>query len=500
MHLGDAHAGTGLVMTMQPVISYALNESRVKYPDLFRNYTYFTADDDNSAHCGPDAVQSSVGHMASFVGKGHIRSDSLTVFIAPLCGDAFNVVGDFARELDFFVAPCMTMADIKKPGERFPTMVSFASADIRPFGYAVLALLEHYAWLSAAIITDQPPGTRSTAQRLCGIPLEVLPAVRAQLNLLQIETDSRVENFTRALTEASNFTRIIMSCDGVASQRKLLADAAKLEMTRGNFVFIYVYSFWSPLVWSLGDAIDESVQDALNSQIIVSPPPADPDVFQNLYTGVRERRRAMYNVDPPNTTTGFDVPCYEAVSTVALVLNESCSTNGVDCQGGRSVVRKMLDKTFRLPLRPVTIDAEGQPITVIYIQKRNELSNQGVFKTIFYYNSFTKVFRKSNDTVVYWIGGLVPYHRPPCGLKNELCLSATPSHSGETLTITLCVLSVSTVLLIVVSRLLLIRERRKNLSFWCQLCEGDLDLGRRITRQSFRAKILRTSFAGNYLL
>ncbi|OQV17599.1 hypothetical protein BV898_08368 [Hypsibius exemplaris] len=86
MHLGDSHASTGLVMTMQPVISYALNEFSAKYRDLFRNYTYFTADDDSSGHCGPDAVQNSIGHMASFVSKSRIRSDALTIFIAPCKG------------------------------------------------------------------------------------------------------------------------------------------------------------------------------------------------------------------------------------------------------------------------------------------------------------------------------------------------------------------------------------------------------------------------------
>ncbi|OQV17600.1 hypothetical protein BV898_08369 [Hypsibius exemplaris] len=238
-------------------------------------------------------------------------------------------------------------------------MVSFASANMRPYSrYAALALLEQYSRQSVAIISDQPSGAGSADYLLCGIPLKVLSAVRAQVNILQIATGAK--------------------------------------------------------------------------------------------------------------TTGYDVPFYEAVSTVALVLNESCRYNNVECQ---SVVRLMLDRTFQLPLRPVTIDAEGRPVTVVYIQKRNGPSQSDVFE--------------ANKTIVHWIGSLVPYHRPLCGLRNEICRIVSSLQLGQTLTISLSVISVSAVLCITIGCILLIRARKAKLRFWCRLSEGDLDLDKGFQENHF---------------
>ncbi|OWA51337.1 hypothetical protein BV898_20322, partial [Hypsibius exemplaris] len=267
--------------------------------------------------------------------------------------------------MDMLAVSCTNIDGSLRNTDRFPSTLSFAMADTELYGATVLAVMKHYLWNSIAIISDQLSGSARANRNVeqCRAPLEQLYERRSEFEFLNIITDSSKENFTRALVTARKFSR------GESSS----AEAYDLEMMKGDYIFLHLYGNEvpgdHPLSWFRNDSLDVKVRAAFQHLLVVGSPPIDWKEFEEPSRLMHQRREIMFG-DPitPYERNEFEVTCYEAVVTVAKVLNESYDPRDARSFSGRYMAQKMTNRTYEFPLRPITFTAGGRRSTLATVQ------------------------------------------------------------------------------------------------------------------------------------
>ncbi|OQV19508.1 hypothetical protein BV898_06496 [Hypsibius exemplaris] len=252
-HLGDTPSTTYKVM--QPLFNSSLERHASRWPQVFANYSYAAWVNPRSILSAGLGIEASIGLMRDiFAAESASLADpqSLAVFFAPGNDDDkrngyYGDGGGGGSQSTVFrrpwgLRPSSSSDDSVTNRNRFPSTVSLATADIQAYGSAVLALMQYYGWKSIAIIRDELNGNPMFSRNYeqCRGPLDQLNLRRAEFESLLIVTDFNKENFTRALTAAGKFSRIILSCTFGEQQRRVMGEAFDLNMTTGDFVsFIY---------------------------------------------------------------------------------------------------------------------------------------------------------------------------------------------------------------------------------------------------------------------
>ncbi|OWA51347.1 hypothetical protein BV898_15833 [Hypsibius exemplaris] len=422
VHLGNAQSAGYNNMAMQPVFNYSLKAEAKRYPKVFENYTYEAKVNNNTLHCGPPGVEASIGLMTQVLKEKNSfpDADALTIFLVPLCGPSFAVFGDFARGKG--KKTCTNIDATIRNKNRFPSTISLATADTGPYGAAVLAVMRYYGWRSIAIISDQLSGSTRAARNVeqCKAPLEQLYERRSEFEFLNIVTDSFKESFTRALIAATAFSHIILSCTLGEQQRRVMADAFDKKMMEGDYVFLHLYEMETPgeppLSWFQNDTLDLPFNICWWS--LVGSPAIDWTEFEQLKSDIMVGTTA--NTSERNE---FEVSCYEAVSIVAKVLNESYDPH--EARSSRFLAGKMVNRTYNLPLRPITLTPDGLRSIVAVVQYYD--ADADAFKTLLTYNSDDRVLRNSTvgPAIGSWAQGVVIQDRPLCGMRDQYCSRST---------------------------------------------------------------------------
>ncbi|OWA51342.1 hypothetical protein BV898_15828 [Hypsibius exemplaris] len=457
IHLGNVQSSGYVVM--QPLFNYSLEAQARQYPRLFQNYTYEAKVRRESPHCGPPGVEASLGLMADIIGekKSFPEAAALTVLFVP--------------QLDMLAVSCTAVDGSVRKKDRFPSSISLATADSEPYGAALLALMRYYGWRSIAIISDQLGGSTRANRNVeqCRAPLEQLYERRSEFEFHNIITDSYKESFTRALIEATNFSRIILSCTLGEAQRRAMADAFDLKMMTGDYIIIHLFENETPgeppLSWQRNDDLDVKVRSAFQHLLVLGSPPINWDEFEETSRLMHQRRDSMFGpTTTPDERNEFEVTCYEAVVTVLKVLNESYDPNDARSFSGRFMARKMANRTYDFPLRSITLTDAGTRTIVAVVQHYNVTSD--TFQVLFTYNTDDPVLRNSSTSQGRWAQAAIIPDRPRCGLSNQYC-----TQSATWLTILIAVLAVLVCLLLAgVAGTLwwyLRMQRRSSLRWWC---------------------------------
>ncbi|OWA51335.1 hypothetical protein BV898_15822 [Hypsibius exemplaris] len=340
--------------------------------------------------------------------------------------------------MDMLAVSCTNIDGSLRNTDRFPSTVTFAMADTGPYGATVLAVMRYYLWKSIAIISDQLSGSSRANRNVeqCRAPLEQLYERRSEFEFHNFITDSSKESFTRALITATKFSRVILSCTLGEPQRRAMADAYDLEMMKGDYIFLHLYEMEvpgePPLSWFRNDSLDVKVRAAFQHVLVVRSPPIDWKKFEEPSRLMHQRREIMFG-DPitPYERNEFEVTCYEAVVTVAKVLNESYDSRDARSFSGRYMTQKMTNRTYEFPLRPITLAAGGIRSILATVQYYDAYSD--TFKILLTYNSDDKVLQNISTIPDRWAQGAVIRDRPRCGMRNQYC---PPSATWLTILIT----------------------------------------------------------------
>ncbi|OWA53695.1 hypothetical protein BV898_18117 [Hypsibius exemplaris] len=396
IHLSD-NPSSGYT-AVQSAINYTLTESSLLYPEAFANYSYYSERTYEAFDsCGVDALQKTSDNMLQLFQRKRIkRTGALTVIFAPLCIPAFTIVGDFARELDLLALTC-TSSDGKVLGNkaRFPSSISFSIADVNPYGEALLEVMRTYRWKTIAVVLDRQSGVGAAGRstEACRAPIEQLRDHWAEFQVLVVETDSTVENFTRALVAARRFSQIMLICTLATPLRRMLIDASGLNMTQGEYIFFALYEIeipgepWPPVKWQRNDTWDQAARQALKSLLIVGSPTINWTALRGVTSGIAQRRTAIFGASGPKFEHNeFEVTCHEAVAATAKLLNEICRDSIEKCLSGKFVAGQMSNRSYDFD------------------------SDQ--YETIAHYDSSRKILRKSPVNEARWILGAPPPDRP----------------------------------------------------------------------------------------
>ncbi|GAV00430.1 hypothetical protein RvY_11278-2 [Ramazzottius varieornatus] len=80
----------------------------------------------------------------------------------------------------------------------------------------------------------------------------------------------------------------------------------------------------------------------------------------------------------------------------------------------------MLNRTFHLESRNVTIGADAFRLADVFFQRFNKANQQ--FQTAWQYDAITKVLLTTPEVAREWYGGVFPPpNKPACGYMRELC-------------------------------------------------------------------------------
>ncbi|OQV26208.1 hypothetical protein BV898_00327 [Hypsibius exemplaris] len=486
LHLGN-YPATGY-MAIQPIFNYSLSVARTRYPETFAGYVYDATSSKTNTPAGPDVVQMSVDHMMDlYVERTRLRADTLTTLLIPTLTPDVAVVGDFAREMDLLMISCTTMHQTFSDKVRFPNFNFFGLAYTEPYGRALASVLAFNNWTSIVVMKDLMSRSLQAlrSSEICRGPADHLKSLRATVQSKEITVDSSLEDFRRGLTMASNFSRIVLSCTLGGQQRQMLADAHALGMTNGDYVFIHLYNVEvpndAPMTWYRNDSLDQVVRSVISNLLIIRSPLMPWDIVRNVSTKVWMEREALFGKNlpvPSFQNNEFEISCYEAVQVAALVINETRSHP--KALSGRFLAQRMLNRTFQLPERDVTMTARGSQVSRINVLQYD--IEEETLHRLYFYDVEASALKLSSGN--YWVKFSAILDRPKCGLYGQLCLTESGATVTFSVSVTFCLILI---LGIAVGTRYFIVQRQLGADRWWLIVEADFIGGEGISLSNIYA-------------
>ncbi|XP_055341962.1 atrial natriuretic peptide receptor 2-like [Paramacrobiotus metropolitanus] len=478
--LSNANASGSAADLMQSTFAVALRHNQQRYPELYENFTKLDLSwPADMPICRPVGDAWVPLQMAKWYSHGMFNRQGVTVVLSSVCAYAFPTIADFLRELDIAVLPCATSVAIRR--DRYTTAVTMSTASFILFGQSVWYMMKKFNWRYVVIIRDEfkrVPGyvNSGRSQTQCeGVTMDLSKRTDVQYQLITF--DSTAEDFSAydTLRTAASYSRIIVCCTLFKAMRRILAAAAELNMTNGEYVslafseyfygcivekdplgksayqstisfakqeFLYFYEGQIPAEpplgdWRQNDDLDKAINAVIERVLVIRTPETDWSTFLNRSDEILRYREAVFGApyDIQHLYNDFFVSCTNAADLMSTVLDEFRTGNETEqdspayhLDAGR-ILKKLLGQSYRLPFENVSITSSGEKVPVVVIQQFDRVS--GKFRNVYAYNYLTKAYDLVDvSRPIKWKLGVAPLDRPVCDTNCSGLSSIIPTAVG----------------------------------------------------------------------
>ncbi|XP_055333913.1 atrial natriuretic peptide receptor 1-like [Paramacrobiotus metropolitanus] len=458
----------------------AVENMRKQYPGSLQNMTavYKNLDGPLVTPCSiqdEDAIRMA---MTELYGDNQLTGTGLTVTIGTLaCATGFQAVGDFARELDnvalFSSENTVELAD----PYRYPTVITAGSVMMTIFGDMFVALLEKFKWKSVAFIEDQlidSPKNRMRYKETCRYNREALEknrTINIQFKQINVNATSVIA-WREALTEASQFTRIIMSCTTGKKQKDFLETAVDLGMVSGDYVLIMAYTYVvADDPFFEYDPNNTKLASAIDSVLVIRPFVPDFSGINKIMKTVEERRLQTFNISGTDLEANeFAVTLYESIESISQIFDTYYAAKRNVKISGLDFANYFNNATFNLTSEKITYHNK---LRVSELQIKQFNKETLTFDTVYTMNTTHNSTLAPTGKRLKWKLGQAPPDRPRCGLQNDQCKDQTIMY----IAIGVAVGAVTLIGLLSVGAVVIIKRQRQRadlLSGWWHIAPTEL--------------------------
>ncbi|OQV18898.1 hypothetical protein BV898_06960 [Hypsibius exemplaris] len=363
--------------------------------------------------------------------------DRVLVFLTPggsglICDANDASMQSLAGNWNTIIFNTISGIEMKGRSAPFATSLSFTSVGGTKYIDLALTLIVYYQWKSVFIVWDESsaPAFRALAN---GLSTGLNRIGKGYFHKKRHIKSHSSFIYQPTLWEFGNVSRIMFYYGHAVWLRRILITAASLNMTDGQFVYIFTEMMSAPtlygnLTWYNGDEDDEVARRAFQSLLILQPldPPSQMSEQQPGQTGILAefRRRSMLKYNA-SYAPGYDLinvleDGYIAVLLLGQVLNET-REDGQDLTDGRGLADRFLNRTFpTADFGDVFIDENGMrcnDYAVVHYNAIGESRQPFLVQYASTVNSLSPI-----NGPIQWPGGdWPPLSQPRCGLLADAC-------------------------------------------------------------------------------
>ncbi|XP_055327364.1 atrial natriuretic peptide receptor 1-like [Paramacrobiotus metropolitanus] len=357
------------------------------------------------------------------------------------CTNVALLLGNFARELNIpmLISTAGDPAFLDK--KRFPNTLNFGPADHRSLADGAKQFFRTYQWSTIMLLcgtqyTSAKPFDVSTCSTLynvltTGNEVERFVVYRASFNP-EIQTD-----YTYHLSQSKSRARIIVLCLDAAFVRQAMMEAASLNMTNGDYVFLSpqsnVYKNQLDRIWNKNDSNNMMLIQAFKTMIVYANKGPNWDVISDLVQGIQassvtdSTRSSNQTGIPSVTVNSLNVAAYEAFMVITSMLQENSTlTQHYLSVRERSpeltlqFVQQFWSRHFYLDSGIVHLNAYGYRRTDTVFLRFNAISKRFEEGWFFNVSQFT-LAAIPNISQAWPNSSGPPPNRPKCGYGDDEC-------------------------------------------------------------------------------
>ncbi|OQV11630.1 putative Atrial natriuretic peptide receptor 1 [Hypsibius exemplaris] len=390
------------------------------------------------------------------------RNSSIAI-IVPGC-DESTTLPQLGREWNILVLSTGPTFSNLRDRTLFPTTVALGAIQYEIYGVFLVRLCAKFNWTSVALIYDIS-GTRVAFNLI--VASRIQSYLRRSGSVLQLHSfplDCRVGrkevDYGEILTEVTGVSRIVLISVPHPMTRNFLVKSSELGWNHGEITWISLDVAQGPcgsLAWQMNDGSDETALSALRSVFKLEIcTRALNDAFYALAKEFRTQSERLYNVTFPlnsSASNEFAVSAYVAVTTLALVLNESL--NELRHFGnGYEITQRFLNRTFHdSAFGDVYVDAAGERQLPMCLSDFNLESRTFQEVISLLRGQSLDGLQSVKNRSIDWAtpDGQPTRNEPFCGFKNENPACRIQGHirnvAATVTTLSVCLILAGTILL-----------------------------------------------------
>ncbi|OWA50056.1 putative Atrial natriuretic peptide receptor 3 [Hypsibius exemplaris] len=346
------------------------------------------------------------------------RPAAMTVFIFAGCLEAYPTNRLVAGWNTLMITSAVNGAILRNK-VLSPTWITGSCVSLVNYLKLFANLFEHFDWKTLFLIVD------STANP---VYLDLNPSLvsvigkmkDSQLTSVKIDSNRGVD-FAPILTHFRSASRVMIFLGHGQPLRQLMLKASELSMTNGEYAYIAMEIFESPLfgrfTWQYGDEDDQRAKEAFRSVLLLGP---DVSIYDapsvDLVDEWKRRSAVTFNVSYRDLNP-YVMASYSSVIMFGNVLKETISGDPMfDLRDGAEFAKRFLNRTFKLDYTEVFIDEAGERRTDLAVRSINATTGKFTVRMVQdKARSRLKIVDKFD-----WPseGNVPPRNEPLCGYQN----------------------------------------------------------------------------------
>ncbi|XP_077870006.1 atrial natriuretic peptide receptor 1-like [Saccoglossus kowalevskii] len=315
---------------------------------------------------------------------------------------------------------------------RFETMIrSFGT--FGQLGGFINAIAEKFEWDRIGVFVEKnssSPGTNFFEQPSLSFR-EV--ALKNNLTIADFVYFNSSTDTLDLLKEMSTIARIIIISARGEHVRKFMLHAYDLGLINGDYAFFCIEFFkqtdmFGDFSWNGTDGRNEDAKKAYEALFILSFYKPENEEFAAFAEEVKQRSKDEFDYEygPDEEVSVLAGISHDTVILYAIALNETLAEGG-DPYDGKSVVRRLYERTFKGIQGDVTIDANGdRDADFMMFDMTDPVA--GTFEVVGHYFGYSKTYMEVEGRSIHWPAGAPgpPKDEPDCGFFNEYCPETEP--------------------------------------------------------------------------
>ncbi|XP_007895387.1 atrial natriuretic peptide receptor 3 isoform X1 [Callorhinchus milii] len=364
-------------------------------------------------------VDSECGNMALFHLVDICLVQKPDVIVGPVCDYASAPV---ARLASYWKIPMVSAGALasgfahKKPEYSHLTRVSPAYSKM---GEMFLAMFRRYRWKRVALVFEDDLQERNCYFTVGGVDhafkqddIPIYSTVISE-DMDEVEIGHKVE-------ELKENVRIVIMCASSQNIRKVMLEAHRQGMTKGDYVFFNIELFNSSTFgngsWKQGDAFDSVAKQAYRSLQTVTLLRTAKQKFYKFAADMKNRSRQQLNYKDDNVNM-FVEGFHDAVLLYTKALQEVLN-QGYSKTDGERIVHQMWNTTFEGIAGQVSIDANGDRYGDYSVIGMTD-PEAGTHEVIADYYGMNGSFEVRPSVRRLWASGVPPSDESCCGFPKD---------------------------------------------------------------------------------
>ncbi|OQV14574.1 hypothetical protein BV898_11193 [Hypsibius exemplaris] len=318
----------------------------------------------------PEMIENSDYIMSKWYYDTSRKPANVTAFITSACGPGEAINSNrLAGHWDvLYMSTAQSDATLRN-APRSPTWVTTSHNTFSSYTRLYLNLFQRYGWTTLFVIYDE-----SSMPSLTGM-WDSLQAATADTSSKLTKTVRKVNsrasiNYADLLSDFHKGSRVLLLFANAGVLRKLMVQAALMNLTTEEYVYITVepfkFALLGNLTWQYGDEFDEIARKAFQSVLVLQPlvePPLTADIVRELAPTFIEMSQREFNfsytiseMNGPGMTSS-----YAGVSVFGQVVQEALNMDPpFHFASGRAWKRLFLNRTFQTDAGEIYIDEKGE--------------------------------------------------------------------------------------------------------------------------------------------